>query len=146
MTRTRWSIIGRGLAGWHASAADEYSTRSSGGDLERLPWYTEKHRSYLEDAAPGCLVYDARPCEADPVAAEAFIRMVIGGPMVDPSLPPGTYTEPFEYPKVPRPVNGTAMRALHSVATDVYESMLRQIPGIRIGHVKGHRVEWENEP
>lgn len=125
--RTRWAVIGRGWVGWHGESADG-SSRGSGGDLAY----------YLQDAIPGALVYDAS--EAD---AAAFSRWVHAGPMIDPSLPPGTVSRFGSYPKNAEPVTSRP-RALDNVAVDVWERLARQdVPGIRWGRVKGRSVIWE---
>lgn len=138
----KYKCIGRGLAGWHAKADD---CSSSGGDL----------KSYLEKAEEGCLVYDAE--EAD---ERAFIKHVLEGPMLDTKLPLGSedrIDDAFRERAakmlkglgggfktlVARAIIDKGYTGLDSVSIDIYEYILRTIPGIKIGHVKDGKVVWE---
>lgn len=141
MTRDRYGIIGRGKAGWHAAA---HNVSSSGGTLA----------GYLTEAADGALVYDADAADYD-----TFSDLVISGPMVDPGLPagavrrfsdgetsarmagPGGLTGAFRTLAVA--AQSPAFSGLDYVACDVYETLLRAVPGVKIGHVRAGAVEWE---
>lgn len=138
-------IIGRGKAGWHASGiCNGNRCSSSGGTLE----------GYAKDAKTGTPVYDADKADTD-----AFTSLVISGPMVDPTLEPGTVKRFGEDEKRAMlgmlPGLGGAFATLATlamadvssldyVATDVYLAMLRErVPGVRFGRVERGSVVWE---
>jgi hypothetical protein len=128
---SKWKVIGRGKAGWHADAGTVVETygkckvSSSGGTLE----------SYLAEAVDGAFVYDAD--EADD---EAFRHHVIAGPMLDVDLPTGYYRSVFEWPK---PRNGAKLAGVDCVALDIFEECLREIPHVKFGKVVNGNVVWE---
>jgi hypothetical protein len=141
--KTAWSVIGRGKAGWHAKAADEYSTSSSGGDL----------KGYLADAADGALVYDADEAEYG-----AYVDLVFAGPMCDPNL--GEYecrrfgAQDRETLARMSPGLGGGFLAvaalekvglcsLDYVGVGAYRDLLRAVPGVKVGSVKAGEVCWE---
>jgi hypothetical protein len=137
----RYGVIGRGKAGWHAAA---HNVSSSGGTFDH----------YVTQAAEGALVYDADGADYD-----VYAGLVIGGPMVDPSLPPGgvrRFTDRETAARMAGPGGLTGAfkdladaaqderySGLDSVACDVYERLLRRVPGVKIGHVRGGVVEWD---
>ena len=130
--RTRWALIGRGFAGWHAVNADA-SVRSSGGDIADGIWYGKPNPGYLSDAISGALVYDASGAEDNEESARAFIRLVIGGPMVTPEIPRGSRD---------RFVSGKD-GCLDSIGAEDFADLLRAIPGVKIGRVVNGSVTWE---
>jgi len=130
METTQWAIIGKGFAGWHAEDTTG-KVSSSGGQLEDR---------YASEAIDGALVYDASNVEYSTYSA-----FVIRGPMVNPGLPAGMIRKMLDTPRkfepaVDRIGNGIA---LADVALDVYESFLRQVPGIKFGRIHKGRVLWE---
>ena len=156
MDRTTYYMIGRGFAGWHASGLD-------GGNRTSLSGYDmgdEPPAHILKEAAEGALVYCAAHLEDDPTAGDAVRSFVIGGPMVDVTLPAGTISAFGHHqtlarmaPDLEGAFAGLARLALDgvgsldSVSTDVYAALLREkVPGVRIGHVRlrPRRVEWES--
>jgi hypothetical protein len=137
---SKWKCIGRGFAGWHASAVD---CSSSGGTLE----------GYLEKAEENALVYDAE--ESD---SEAFINHVMRGPILCHRLSPD---EDDKFTDADRKAAARIMPALgggfktlaalsqsksysglDKVGIGIYERLLLQIPGIKIGRVVTGRVVW----
>ena len=155
---TRWYVIGRGFAGWHAEGIN---VSSSGGNLMPYTYWTgEQCTGYLAEAAEGCLVYDAEHLEKDDAASDAFMHLVISGPMVKPSLQPDE-TDRFgdserETALMMSPALGGAFKTyalaaqyeeftgLDYVGVGVYEALLRKVPGIKIGHVHNGSVVWES--
>ena len=155
--KKEWLIIGRGFAGWHAKSVD---CSSSGGDL--LPytfWTGEKCAGYLAGALEGCLVYDAADMERTPEGRAAFTQFVCSGPMVDLSLAPdgvsrfGKEDREAAARMLPGLSGGYATLAaiaiadetysgLDSVGIGVYESLLRKLPGMRVGHVREGVIVW----
>jgi len=139
----RYGIIGRGKAGWHAAA---HNMSSSGGTLD----------GYVAQAAEGALVYDADGADYD-----AFARLVISGPMVDPGLPAGGVHRFMDRESAARMAGpggldgafqtlatlaqSESYSGLDYVACDVYERLLRTIPGVKIGHVRNGLIEWDDE-
>jgi hypothetical protein len=137
---TKWTCLGRGLAGWHASARD---CSSSGGTLE----------GYVENAEENALVYDAD--EAD---EGAFIKHVLSGPMLSHSLHPDAddkFTDADRKAAARMmPALGGGFKTLAAlsqsesysgldrVGIGIYERLLLQIPGIKIGRVVTGRVVW----
>jgi len=138
---TKWKCIGRGLAGWHASAVD---CSSSGGTLE----------GYVEKAEEGAFVYDA-----DAADEEAFTRHILSGPMLCHLLPPDgddKFTD-SDRKAAARMMPGLgggfrtlailsqnkSYSGLDKVGIGIYANLLRKIPGMKIGKVKEGRVEWE---
>jgi hypothetical protein len=98
-------------------------------------------------------VYDADKADDD-----AFISLVFKGPMCKPGLPLGTVKR-FSLEErnaaaamLPGLSGGFAdlavmalagLSSLDEVAVDVYEALLRTVPGMKIGHVRNGSVEWE---
>jgi hypothetical protein len=147
-----WRIIGRGLAGWHASGVEEGNrVSSSGGSLE----------GYVAEALDGTPIYDAEDADAG-----AFVHFTMAGPMDDVTLPQGKVKLFKERAKLAamlpalgggfqtigmmglarEPGEGKyeGLGSIDSVATDVWLQMLRRhVPGVRFGHVDGGRVLWE---
>lgn len=128
MNKVQYKIIGRGQASWHADAGTvEHGAISGGGE------YTTKESSnggtlegYAAEAVEGCLVYDASEVDSD-----LFIRHVYNDPMVDVDLLPGTMRESY-----------FGGRFSH-VAVDVFEGLLRKMPGMKFGRVIKGKVVWE---
>ncbi len=120
-TETReWHIIGRGLNGWHAAGIN---VRSSGGDIEPRVWWADGHTipPYQANAIDGALVYDASEADID-----AFSKHVIAGPMVNPALDTDEGTGALQY-----------------VTVATMERLLRDIDGMRLGHVQDGEIVWE---
>jgi hypothetical protein len=144
MEDEKWAVIGRGRVGWHAKAA---SCSSSGGTLE----------TYVSAAADGALVYDAEKANV-----KSFIDVVMNGPTVEPSLPPGEVDRFSAADRaaaaqmlpglsggydtlIQTALADESWTGLDRVAVDVYETILAKVPGIRIGHVRDGKVEWSNK-
>lgn len=142
--KDNYKVIGRGKAGWHARTTN---MSSSGGSLE----------TYVDQAAENCLVYDADETDYD-----LFAKLIIGGPMVDVDLPENTvdrftcedrltakamlpdFSGGFE--KLAKmAIENENFRGLDKVSIDVYERLLRTLPGMKIGHVIRGQVKWETE-
>jgi len=144
---TKYDIIGQGFAGWHAKAKN---CSSSGGTLAK----------YLTEAREGALVYDASKSDYN-----AFCKLVISGPIVRPDLPPGTVKrfgdedaeaarrmlpglsggfEVIAAKAIAEVKSGKKFSSLDEISTDLFESLLREIPGVKIGRVVNGAVEWEN--
>lgn len=138
----KWNVIGRGLNGWHAKAPN---VRGSGGTFE----------SYLSQAVDGALIYDAS--EAD---VGAFTKLVLSGPMVDPSLAPNEVdrfgkrdreTALAMAPMLAGCYQAYALAAgtdrefsgLDTVGVGIFEALLRTVPGIKIGRVLYGQATWE---
>ncbi len=136
-------LIGRGLVGWHAEGIGRYGRFSStGGSLE----------DYLKQASDGTLIYDASEADSD-----AFIDFVFKGPMSDCTLNPGEYHKFQDMEALKRMVVNlkggfqflgamalAGFSSMDTVATDIYLALLREkVPGVKIGTVKNHQVEWE---
>jgi hypothetical protein len=151
MRETRWHVIGRGFAGWHAAGVN---VTSSGGDLDPRPWHAGgMTRGYLQDAIDGALVYDA--AGADP---DAFIDFVYSGPMVNPALDPAevdTFSDRYTAGRMAPHLDGAfstiatlatapTYRGLDSVGVAVYRSLLEQVPGVKIGTVRNGAIVWDN--
>ena len=152
----RWHVVGRGLAGWHVCGvdADGNSVSGSGGDLEDRSWPSGFCAGYVSEAVEGALVYDGE--EADD---GAFIDFVVSGPMVDPKLSPDgvrrfgeTERRPAArmlvglqgaYAVMAAAAQDERYGGLDSVGVGVYERLLRGVPGVKIGHVRGGKVVWE---
>ena len=122
--KENYVVIGRGKAGWHARVAN---ISSSGGSLEK----------YVSEAADNCLVYDA-----DLVDYDMFWNAVVKGPMVDLSLSQNTVDKFVENIKR-EPLADENYRSFDKVSVDVFEKLLRQLPGIRLGRVVNKKVVWE---
>jgi hypothetical protein len=153
MTRSRvptWHVIGRGLAGWHASGVN---VSSSGGDIRDGEYWTgEPTIKYLSEAIDGALVYDAR--EADP---DAFTRLIVSGPMVNPALDPAevsAFVDRYaavrmapmlggEYAQLAEAAQAPTYTGLDYVGVAVYRELLRTVPGIKLGTVRAGVVIWE---
>ena len=157
LTTWRWHVIGRGFAGWHAEGVN---VSSSGGQLMPYTYWTgEQCSGYLSEAVEGALVYDVSHLERDEVASEAFMHLVISGPIVKPSLPPDGVSRfgksEREAALMMSPALGGAFKTyalaaqaegfsgLDYVGVGVYEALLRTVPGIKIGHVHNGEVVWE---
>jgi len=153
-SKHEWYVIGRGLAGWHASGINVSST---GGDLEPRAWWAGGMTTgYLAEAVDGCLIYDAS--EAD---ARAFTAFILSGPMVDPKLQPGEiarFTDQAAAARMAPLMSGgfktLATRAatdrdfhgLDSVSVSVYRGLLAAVPGMKLGTVQGGVIVWDEQP
>ena len=124
----RWSLIGRGFAGWHAK--DDKGCSSSGGELMpyRWPYTGEECPGYLQEAKEGSFVYDASHLLDDDDAARLFEEWVICGPMANCAYPPGT---------------AEGMGAFNFVALDVWiKEFLSRVPGVKHGYVRNGVIDW----
>jgi hypothetical protein len=138
----QYKIIGKGKRGWHAQSSE---CSSDGATLEK----------YAKEAAENCLVYDAKDVEYS-----LFVQFICHGPMVDTNLPENTvdrFTEQDrEAAKRMRPglsggfetiakvaIENERYTGLDKVSLDIYEKMLRKLPGMKIGHVVNGTVIWE---
>ena len=151
-----WHVIGRGFAGWHATGIN---TSESGGNLNDYRWNDGMTKGYLSNAIEGALVYDAKHLEQTD-SAKDFFKLVINGPMVKPDLPPDAIerfsSKQRETAKLMMPglsggfdtlaklAQNEKFSGLDYVGVKVYESLLRQIPGIKIGHVRDGAVVWDS--
>ncbi len=124
MSTQTWHVIGRGFNGWHATGIN---VRSSGGDLMPYTYWTGAAcAGYAAEAVEGALVYDAKHLRDDQDAALAFVKHVVTGPMLKPEL-----------------TEDEGQTAFSFVTVKTFESLLRQIPGIKIGRVINGNVVWE---
>ena len=150
-TKREWYVIGRGKAGWHATGKN---VSSSGGQLNPYTYCSGAScPGYLAGAVEGCLVYDAQDADT-----AAFVRHVLSGPMVDPTL--GDY-EDDKFTDADRKALDRMMPGLEGgfktiaalaqsptyggmdkVGVGIYEALLAKIPGIKIGRVKNGVIEW----
>jgi hypothetical protein len=122
--KENYTVIGRGKAGWHAQLKN---ISSSGGSLEK----------YISEAIENCLVYDA-----DLVDYDMFWNAVVKGPMVDLSLSQNTVDKFVENVKR-EPLSNENYGSFDKVSLDIFERLLRQLPGMRIGRVTHGQVTWE---
>lgn len=133
-----YKVIGRGKVGWHAKSE---SCSSSGGTLA----------TYLKEADEGALVYDAEDAEYS-----AFVNLTLHGPMVKVSLPAGEIEGFKDKEALARMLPGleggfrtialsnmAGVSSLDYVAIDIYEGLLRGVPGMKIGHVRNGSIVWE---
>jgi hypothetical protein len=145
----QYKIIGRGKASWHADAGTvehgnigyngggTYTTKesSSGGTLAE----------YAREAVEGCFVYDAEGADDN-----AFIGHVYNGPMVDVDLRAGCIRRALSNVIEFTFIGEEKPHSIDHVSLDVFEGLLRQIPGMKFGKVVKGRVVWEdpaaNEP
>jgi hypothetical protein len=141
----KFIIIGRGQAGWHADLIEDGNKcSSSGGSLE----------GYLEEAADGTPVYDAKDADG-----ATFVSWVFKGPMIDVFLEPGQISKFGDTDKktllgmLPALKGGfdtlatmalAGISSLDYVAVDVYLAMLREtVPNVKFGVVQNKQVVWE---
>lgn len=151
MSDTKWAIIGRGRAGWHAAAKN---VTSSGGTLEPATYWTGAPiAGYAAEAQEGALVYDAR--DADEAA---FTHFVISGPMVDPGLPPegvnrfddkdaAARMAPFmagAFQVLAQAAQLDDYSGLDYVGIAVYRRLLAQVPGVRFGTIQNGIAVWDD--
>lgn len=151
MAKQEWFVIGRGFNGWHAKGVE---VSSSGGQLDPYTYWTgAKCEGYLAGAVEGCLVYDAKDADAT-----AFTRFVLSGPMVDPSLPPDGDDKFTDEDRAAAarmlPALGGAFKTLAAwsqsptyggmdkVGVGIYEKLLSEIPGVKLGRVVNGKVVW----
>lgn len=152
MTTGKWAVIGRGFNGWHATGD---GVSSSGGSLEDYTYWTgKKCNGYLTEAAEGALVYDAENADVN-----AFVSLVVNGPMVNPAIPPDA-VHAFDqrgreslarmapalgggYKTLAIAAQDDKFTGLDSVGVAVYERLLRKVPGVKIGKVLNGAVQWE---
>lgn len=142
----QWKVIGRGFNGWHAERKNcscEGRYRDDGGD------------DFAREAVDGALVYDAKNADVN-----AFSALVIGGPMLDVGLEPDAIDSFSSQDRKAAlemlPLLGDGFkrwalaaqnpkcRSLDKVGVAVYEGLLRQVPGIRFGHVLAGKIVWED--
>lgn len=152
MTDKRWAVIGRGFNGWHATGVD---VSSSGGQLDPYTYWTGAPvAGYLAEAIEGALVYDAEA--ADP---NAFVKLVMNGPMVNPALPldgVDRFTKADRdaalrmapalgggYKNIAVLAQSEKFTGLDRVGVGIFESLLRKVPGVKIGKVQNGAVCWE---
>lgn len=129
-------LIGRGLVSWFAEGLNEDNNCISSMGAANA-------EEYISDAIPGALVYDAS--EVDP----ALYRVhVINRPLLDLRLQPNQFKEFLEwsYQPIQEHSPGSPLPDLHSldyVGIGLYETLLRAVPGIKIGRVFGDAISWE---
>ena len=152
--KANWKVIGRGRAGWYADGGESQfgsasSVSSSGGMLEPYMYGSTQCAGYAAEAAEGALVYDASELRGD--AAAQFAHLVIAGPMLDCHLAPYAYSAiggasgelSPDYQITLAFLKGLGIGGLGQVGIGIKEALLRQIPGIRFGHVHAGVTVWE---
>ena len=138
-------MIGRGRNGWHANN----DTSSLSGA------YAEEDGDRLaRDAIDGALVYDAENADE-----QAFVTLVMRGPMCKTSLAPDAIS-PFTggdrkaalemipflgggFRTYALAAQDETFSGLDQVGVGVYEGLLRKVPGVRIGRVVGGEIAWD---
>lgn len=133
---TRWHIIGRGKAGWHAHGLDDSGneTTSSGGDIVERQWWADGHMipPYQASAIDGAPVYDAEDAPYD-----LYASWVYRGPMVNVAIDPDGWSKLGH--------NDDAPHSLDYVGVERYIRLLREtVPGVRFGRVRNGAIEWES--
>lgn len=149
--KTKWAIIGRGRAGWHAAAKN---VTSSGGSLEPATYWTGAPiAGYAAEAEDGALIYDARDADED-----AFSALVISGPMCDPGLPPEGINRWNDHDAAARMAPGLSgafhdlaiaaqsehYSGLDYVGIAVYRRLLEKVPGVRFGRIRNGVAVWDD--
>lgn len=144
-----YKLIGKGQSGWHAAGISRWGTVSTSsyntGEDQLL--------EFAKKAEEGALVYDAS--EAGP----QFVTVVLRGPMFDPKLPPDGVNRFSQkdreamarmmpglgggFKTVAKAAMEEGYCGLDQVGVNVFESILRTVPGVRIGHVREGVVVWE---
>lgn len=148
---TKFRLIGKGLSGWHASGKDNHGNKVSSSTYDTREGQLNE---YVSQAENGALVYDASMADS-----EEFTDFVCSGPMCDPYLENGKVhsfskedrkTALIMAPALSGGFQTYALLAqdekfsgLDYVAIDIYEALLRKIPGIRLGKVNDGNVIWE---
>lgn len=149
--KERFGVIGRGRVGWHA----EVVPRDTGGCITSGSSQGGQFDEYVKHAIEGALVYDAASADYS-----AFAKMVIHGPMLNLRLAPDEY-EPFgkaarallldvapsmdgSFQAVAKLAERPDFKGFDYVGVGIYEALLREVPGIRIGHVNNGAVVWES--
>ena len=100
------------------------------------------------------MIYDAK--DADP---DAFTRLILSGPMVNPAMPPmghdrfndryrlGTMAQGLEgafKALAVETLSNPQYSGLDYVGVGIYRELLRQVPGTKLGTIhEGGRIEWE---
>ena len=132
---TVYGVIGRGKAGWHATGKYWQGNRWSHCSVSGMVG-PDDHAGEAE----GALVYDA-----DAAPYDAFAHVVFSGPMADNTIPAGMVERAFgTWPRTFETYDpASPPRGLDSVAVDVYERILREVPGVRFGRVVSGKVVWE---
>lgn len=154
MYETRWAIIGRGLAGWHAQSFD--GTRGDGGRLEDYTYWTgQACKGYLSNALEGAVVYDASAADA-----AAFTMLVLRGPIVHANLYGvrkfGRSERQAAAAMLPGMSGGfDTMTAIALAQPEeqlgafdycdwaTYRRLLEKLGNVRFGSVRGGQVVWE---
>ena len=119
---TKWKIIGRGYAGWHATAEYEPSSgysnvTGSGASLGE----------YLSNASEGAFIYDA-----DLANNEDFARFIIKAGLVDTRIPDGQMRDKFD-----------EQGAFASIDAETYmREMYARVRGVRMGKIINHEIQW----
>lgn len=130
MDNPKWKIIGRGFGGWYAITDDCWRDKL---ELEQ----------YVSHAEEGALIYDCREVES-----ELFCHHVAYNPGVDTRLSPGEVRyllsgfNGSHKMVTEKMINDKEYRCAWA-AIDIYEKLLRKIPGIKFGRVKEGKVVWE---
>lgn len=153
--RNVWHLIGLGKAGWHASGLtdDNIQTTSSGGDL--LPYMyipsNNMQDGYACEAIENALVYDASDCPYDD-----FTRLVISGPMFNPSLNEWEYEHGIlDHTRTLLPLaerectleslKALNIRSLSYVDVNIYKQLLSNIPNMKLGYIHNGEVTWQQK-
>ena len=137
MYKCKWAIIGKGNSGWHAKArsvrVSENSTCASSSSSHDPR--DEQLNEYVSEAEENALVYDASQANES-----AFIKLVVSGPIVNPDLPAGHILQGLE--KDSKPYENQKLGGFDWVSVDIYENLLRNVGGVRIGRVINQQVVW----
>ena len=129
--KDRWTLGGIALAGVYGNAPNTWASYSSAS----ITTYDKRPECYFWRLADGAPFVDKRPC-----GEETIYRNVVGGPMVEPSLPDG-YVYGFQPPRPAEP--GEKFGSLTMIATDLYLALWRGL-GARIGFRRGNVMAWED--
>lgn len=138
MKTKRWAVIGQGKNGWHAKGEN---VSSSGGTLEE----------YLKEAFEGALVYDASGADT-----AKFVSFVVNGPMVDPKLGISEVNKFNLHDNMRNmlPALGGGFKtiaqntlngycSLDTVGVGVFKELMKEIPGMKLGHAHSGKVIWD---
>ena len=142
-----WKLIGKGKSGWFAESKNCHSSSYDPRESRLL--------KYLSESDEDVLIFDASNCDIT-----EYTEFVYNEPMVDFSLEPNETerfgskknleTVKFMLPGLQEMFRTLAVLSLDdkfsgldSVGIAVYESLLRKLNGMKIGHVVDGEIQWE---
>ena len=129
--KAKYGIVSRGFCGWAFKGSNEaVSGCYSDAQLEAYLPYAE-----------GAFCYDAKHLEHTD-KADAFISFVYSGPIPCQELPDNTMLNLFD--TVPSPYNAENCNGLTKVSLDIFENLVKKIPGIKTGIVKDGKIVWDS--